>query len=116
MLYGFGRGLSSERQTFFIGIVVDENVRRRAEALGQDLACHRVFDKTLDGALKRSCAVMRIKSFFEEMVLRFVRKLNRKPLSFESVFDAANHELKNLLHVFLGEGVEEDEWRGEMTG
>src|SRR5215203_1606650 len=91
-----------------ISAVNDDGVAG-AELAAYDAAREGVLDVASYGPRQRSSAELRVVALLGEKLLRGVRDLDLDALAFEVLVQAGEHDVHDLQHVLLGEGLEDDD-------
>src|SRR5215207_230113 len=79
------------------------------ELAAYDAAREGVLDVASYGPRQRSSAELRVVALLGEKLLRGVRDLDLDALAFEVLVQAGEHDVHDLQHVLLGEGLEDDD-------
>src|SRR5215212_7914344 len=88
---------------------VSDNGVAGAELAAYDAAREGVLDVASYGPRQRSSAELRIVALLGEELLRGVGDLDLDALAFEVLVQAGEHDVNDLQHILLGEGLEDDD-------
>jgi len=92
------------------GVVSDVDLSAAGDLLVEHLFGHGVLDEPLDAPLERPRPEGGVEPLLEQETLGVLREFRVEPLELEFFDDARQHHVQDVLHLFAGERVEDDQF------